>query len=147
MNIFNHILPETPTENGRVFALLFRAIRRLTEDIDGYLSGTSKPVVRLTAIKNVSSVLQPGTLIYVDNEEYAATTDRGYNAVFSGGTVAKMGSAIAKPGIIMVPGKTYWLQLGDGQITSTPNLNFRLQLLGVAITPSDLHFIYTPPTA
>jgi len=58
-----------------------------------------------------------------------------------------MGSAIAKPGIIMVPGKTYWLQLGDGQITSTPNLNFRVQLLGVAITPSDLHFIYTPPTA
>jgi hypothetical protein len=50
MNIFRHILPETPTENGRVFALLFRAIRRLTEDIDGYLSGTSEPVVRLSLI-------------------------------------------------------------------------------------------------
>jgi len=147
MNIFRHILPETPTENGRVFALLFRAIRRLTEDIDGYLSGTSEASGRQVFLRNPSPTLLPGTLIYVDNEEYILSPNRGYNAVFSGGTVAKMGSAIAKPGIIMVPGKTYWLQLGDGQITSTPNLNFRVQLLGVAITPSDLHFIYTPPTA
>lgn len=147
LNLLTYFLPVNPPDSNRIFSQIFNAIRRLTYDIDRHLSGTSPATTRLVGLTHIPTLLPEGALIYVEEGEATTMTDKGYNAVYSGGTVAKAISAIARPGITLIPGQPYWLQLGDGQITHTPNTSFRLQLLGFAVSTSDLHFIYSPPTS
>jgi len=148
MRLLRQILGETPNSGGLYTALspIYTAIRYLTRSLDAVASGGFSKEVLTVQIIGTSS-FSYGQLIYV-NDAGVATSSlvEGANAVYVEAGAVRFTSAICKPGIPLTPNKQYWLQLDDGLITSTPNPNFRLQLLGTALSPSDLHFIYSPPT-
>lgn len=148
MRLLRQVLGETPSSGGLYTALspIYTAIRYLTRSLDAVAAGGfSKEVLTIPVVG--SNAFTVGQLLYINSEGAASSSlAEGANAVYVAQGAVRFTSAICKPGIPLVPNKQYWLQLDDGLITSTPNLNFRLQLLGTAISPSDLHFIYSPPT-
>lgn len=124
---------------------LHTAINTLSRTLDNVVTGGGSPFVNVTKL---DKILPKGTIVYVGQSgEVTEDFTFGYNAVSLGNGNYCFRSAIAKiPGIVLVPGKQYWLQLADGSITSTPNVAGSVQLLGTAVTTSDLHFIHSPPT-
>jgi hypothetical protein len=147
VKFFKLELPKFPvgSQNYQQFWPIINAIQTIAIVLDNFISG-SRHGEELTVTVQTNEDLPEGKLIFVNADGVATTdTSEGVNAVYVGFRHARFRSAIAKlPGL--GPGTWYWLELPTGNITSTPNLNFRVQLLGVAVTTSDLHFIYSPPT-
>lgn len=142
MKLLRSILPVTAQETR--LQPLYTAIQTLTRTLDNFITGGSSTQA---SVAKMSGTHPAGRLVYV-GQSGEVTTDFtfGYNAVSMGNGNYAFRSAIAKPGSLLVPGKQYWLELATGSITQTPNASGSVQLLGTALTSSDLHFIYSPPT-
>jgi len=149
MKFFRFDLPLTPTgtQDTRTWGPVYTALHTLARVIDNTISGSQGSEALLVKGLKAPSVISPGALCYV-TDTGVITTDPsfGYNAVYQGGGTVKFQSAVATGVTGLSPGQWHWLDLDTGIITTTPNPNNRLQLLGVALTTSDLHFLYTVPT-
>lgn len=151
MRFFPYDLPQQPVNgagNTPLSNKLCNALFLVARALDNFIGGTASPAAALLPVTKVPAGLELGALCYVGDSNIP-TTDytKGYNCVYVGAGKVKYLSAIAKLPGGLTAGAQYWLDLDTGVITSTPNPASRLQLLGAALNSSDLHFLYSPPTA
>ena len=147
--LFRLELPDFPIggQTYKDFFPLIRAVKTIATVVDNFICGSQSGGALNATFKTIPSSLAKGSLVFVTDSGVVTTdSSKGYNGVHVGDGIVRFQSAIASGLSGLIPGKTYWLELDTGVITNTPNLNYGLQLLGVAVTTSDLHFIYSPPT-